>query len=912
MKSLCAGDALSTAVIHVSSESRPGDVRKQVACNGATHAIVFDDVHFRGIVSLREIGFSRSERIFADLIPSKPVCTVQNDALIDEVGKLIDAGVSDVLIVTAADERFLGIITQQSLLTALLRQSEARKDEGIKAAEERFRGLLESAPDAMLVVDRSGCVVQANKQAAAMFGFTPPDILGLVIEQLLPKNAAQNHARHRRTFFDNPAQRLMARGKELVARRKDGTEFPVAITLAPVAGDTGTSAIAAIRDMTDVKAAEESIRRARDFYLTLLDDFPLLVWRSGLDAQCNYFNRTWLNFTGRTVEQELGEGWVQGVHPDDANCCVTSYLAAFQARKEFTIEYRLRRADGEYRWIVDWGRPIYDLDGAFSGYIGAAQDITDRVRSEQKLRDSEERFRQLAQNIPEIFWVVNLGAGQGDDCTVAYVSPAYEKVWGMSCESLYRNSKSYLYPIHPDDLPHVAALTEKSRAGTPCEIEYRIARQGGDIRWILDRAFPIRDDSGRVHRLVGVASDITERKNAADALNESNRKLEAAMRELTRTQEQVVKQERLRAVGEMASGIAHDLNNSLSPVLGYAEIVAASPDLPERLRALVQMVQTAALDAAAVVQRLSDFYRPDALGTPATRVALTDLVRQIPLLTRPKWRDEAQKLGRKIEFHLDAGADIAVFGNSSELREVLANLVFNAVDAMPAGGTITLRLRDDGESAVIEVCDTGVGMTEDIARRCFEPFFSTKGPQGSGLGLSICHGIVERHGGRLDIDTRPGIGTTMRLRLPRAKACAAPLEHPPPAETHPALRRKLLYIDDDPRLRQLVGMLLQELGQEVELAGSGAEGLSLFHAKQYDAVITDWGMPDIDGREVTRIVKTLRPGMPVIMVSGWNAGALIEGNLPGFLPDETVSKPVTLDKLRAVLDRIPPIAGLSS
>lgn len=771
MKPLCARDALSDAIIDVSAELRPIDVHPQVVAKQATHAIVFDEGQFRGVVGFQQIDFSKSGRIFLDLIPPQPTSAVLEDALIGDVGPLIGTGASEVLVVTAPDGGFRGIVTQQSLLRALLRRSEIHSAKEQKAAAQKFQGLLDSAPDAMLVVDGQGRIVQANTQTAAMFGFELTELLSLPIERLLPARFGERHVEHLRHFFENPSRRPMGRGMELSGVRRDGEEFPIEISITPLEGDRQPLAIAAIRDIADRKKVEESVRRARDFYLTLLNDFPLPIWRSGPDAKCNYFNRTWLAFTGRALEQELGDGWAQGVHPDDVKLCLERYLDAFHARESFTLEYRLRRHDGEFRWLIDWGCPISELDGSFAGYIGAVQDIT-------------------------------------------------------------------------------------------------------------------------------------EPKSIGVALKESNRQLEAAMRELTQTQQQVVRQERMRAVGEMASGIAHDLNNSLSPVLGYAEMVAASPEFPERLRELVQMIQTSALDAAAVVQRLSDFYRTDGPGFAVAIIKLSELVRQIPALTRPKWRDEAQKTSRTIEFKVEVEDNVVVIGNPSELREVLVNLIFNAVDAIPVTGTITLRLRVEDETAVVEVDDTGIGMTEDAASRCFEPFFSTKGPLGNGLGLSVCHGIVERHRGRFEVETRLGVGTTMRFVLPLANDMGAQSTGQPTGRAFFPPRRKLLYIDDDPRLRGLVAVLLGELGQEVDVATGGAEGLSMFRVNQYDAIITDWGMPGIDGREVTRIIKQLRPGFPVIMVTGWGAGSPPDPSKIDIVPDKIVSKPITREKLHQALESL--------
>ncbi len=396
--------------------------------------------------------------------------------------------------------------------------------------------------------------------------------------------------------------------------------------------------------------------------------------------------------------------------------------------------------------------------------------------------------------------------------------------------------------------------------------------------------------------------DIIECEQAEEALWGSNRHLEQTLAELKQTQEQVIQQERLRALGQMASGVAHDLNNSLSPVLGYAEMIAAAPDVPEDLRKWAGFIETGARDAAIVVERLREFYRPrNPDETGHETVDLKELMAQIPELTRPKWRDEAQRTGRNIEFELDLEGEPLVNGVPAELREVLTNLVFNAVDAMPSGGAITLRLRGAAEFAVIEVTDTGLGMIDDVAGRCFEPFFTAKGSEGSGLGLSVCHGIVKRGGGRFEIDTQPGRGTTMRIFWPLAvqEQLARPEE--PMAGALPS--RKVLYIDDDPRLRQLVSTLLEQLGQQVDRADGGPTGLEMIRANDYDLVITDLGMPEIDGCEVTRIVKTDRPNMPVIMVTGWGAPsrqARVDGAVE---PDQIVSKPLTLSKLREALEK---------
>jgi signal transduction histidine kinase len=275
------------------------------------------------------------------------------------------------------------------------------------------------------------------------------------------------------------------------------------------------------------------------------------------------------------------------------------------------------------------------------------------------------------------------------------------------------------------------------------------------------------------------AAEAIENARLFDQVRGHAKQLQIAYGELQSAQEQIIQQERLRAVGQMASGVAHDLNNTLTPILGYTDLLLRDPQLPEGLRERVRWIHTAGQDAAAVVQRLQLFYRPPTPAELTQSVNLVQLVRQIPELTRPKWRDEAQHTGRTIEVELDLCDTAPVRGIAHELREVLTNMVLNAVDAMPSGGQITLRVRATDETVCAEVTDTGTGMTEEVRLHCFEPFFTTKGNTGTGLGLSVCHGIIQRHGGtiesiRLRGRARPSASTCrweVRPKLSRRWLC---------------------------------------------------------------------------------------------------------------------------------------------
>jgi signal transduction histidine kinase len=390
-------------------------------------------------------------------------------------------------------------------------------------------------------------------------------------------------------------------------------------------------------------------------------------------------------------------------------------------------------------------------------------------------------------------------------------------------------------------------------------------------------------------------NDITERHRSEAALQRSHRQLEETLAELKATQRQVLQQERLRAMGQMASGIAHDFNNSLSPIVGFAELLLRHPDLPkDTAHSYVQLINTAASDATAVIRRLRELYRERGESADDGPVNLRARIDEVVALTQPRWKNQALAQGVEIRVETDV-ADVPVIrGDAAAIREMLANLVFNAVDAMPRGGVITLRARVEEGEVLLEVSDTGSGMSEEIRQRCLEPFFSTKGQHGTGLGLSLVHATIERHGGTLRVESEPGHGSRFIARLPlHSRAAATGTAAGPPDDSRPL---HILVVEDDALARQSVIAQLGSLGHTVESATNGVEGLSRFRAGRFDLVITDRAMPEMGGDQLAATVAQAAPGTPLIMLTGF--GDLMDAKRERPVGVTAVmSKPVTLDAL---------------
>lgn len=391
-----------------------------------------------------------------------------------------------------------------------------------------------------------------------------------------------------------------------------------------------------------------------------------------------------------------------------------------------------------------------------------------------------------------------------------------------------------------------------------------------------------------------------------DRVTLRTRELQSSNEALRQAQQALIQQERLRALGQMASGIAHDINNAISPVALYTEsLLEHETNLSSRARDSLVTIQRAIDDVAQTVSRMREFYRPTEAEAHLTDVALNALVQQVVNLTRARWSDLPQRRGIMIELKTRLAADLPVIrGAENEIRDALTNLVFNSVDAMPSGGTIEVSTHASGNLVQLEVRDTGIGMDEETRRRCLEPFFTTKGKRGTGLGLAMVYGMAQRHEATVVVESQRGVGTTIRLAFP-AYVQSRPSSVKFTAEPRPSRALRILLIDDDPALILSLRTTLENDGHFVTAAEGGQAGIDAFQnalreSAPFDVVITDLGMPYIDGRQVIASVRATSPRTPIILLTGWGQQMNGEREPPPQV-DRLLAKPPRLRELRAAL-----------
>jgi two-component system, cell cycle sensor histidine kinase and response regulator CckA len=480
---------------------------------------------------------------------------------------------------------------------------------------------------------------------------------------------------------------------------------------------------------------------------------------------------------------------------------------------------------------------------------------TARRATEEALRRSEERFREMAGRIDDVFYTTELATGR-----LLFVSPAYEKIWGRKSEELYVQPAQWTIAIVPEDRVAALAAREQLAHGKEYRIEYRIRRPDGELRWIEERSFPVREPSGEVSRAVGVAIDITRR-----------RQLEA----------QLLQAQKMEAVGQLAGGVAHDFNNLLTVVIGYARLLLDRGTMPADSTTPLTQIFNAGTRAANLTRQLLVF----SSNQPVNRVALdlNEVVREISVMLR-------RVIGEHIKLDVALHADeCPVEADGGMIEQVLMNLAVNARDAMQGGGTLTIKTShltlDEsaargrpgaraGEFVCVAVSDSGCGIAPEILQKVFEPFFTTKKEgHGTGLGLSMVFGIVKQHQGWIELESTVGAGTCFRIVLPavpRTDIVPARKTVKPAAVTGGA--ETMLLVEDDPSVREFAVAVLSGQGYRVLQACSGVDALEVWkwHAPRISLVFSDLVLPDgMGGAELAAKLRKEKPTLRVVLTSGY-------------------------------------------
>jgi PAS domain S-box-containing protein len=608
-----------------------------------------------------------------------------------------------------------------------------RAEEEAKRSQLLYKTMMENFPNGTISLFNKDLIrTIIGGQELTRQNISLGDVINKPIEMLLPETDYEQYLDYYRDVFKGNSATFEVPFEERT----------YLISVLPIKNENGEiiSGMSISQNISHLKNYEKKITESRDFYLTLFEEFPSLIWRAGTDGAYNYFNRRWLKFTGKPMEQEIGEGWRKGIHEDDLFKYTGHYNESFSKRAPFEVEYRLKRHDGEYRWMLDYGTPYYDPDNNFAGYIGTSYDITERKTADDRLKRSEALLSQAQEIAHTGSWEWNTEAN------VLTWSDELYRIFGLDPQKEPITYEQYVSMLHPDTRDMVLnTIQEAYKSGGSYDFEHKIIRPTGEVRILHGQGRVVTNEAGIVTRLFGVAHDITERKMAEEQLKEANRKL--------------LHSEKLAALGRFSSNISHEIRNPLANISASAQLIMSKfkPEAP--LATYLDIIMRNSTTASRIIKELLDFASPRELLLEMNDIF--EVINEACELVSPR----CQQSRVSLNFINEAGNIPPILMNQEKLQEALLNFLSNAIDAMPLGGKLDLVLRRADNLVELDITDTGYGIPPENIEKIFEPFFTTK-ENGTGLGVSLAHQIIQNHNGRLDIESKVGEGTTIKIKLP--------------------------------------------------------------------------------------------------------------------------------------------------
>ncbi|MCW5834624.1 MAG: PAS domain-containing protein [Labilithrix sp.] len=632
----------------------------------------------------------------------------------------------------------------------------------------------------------------------------------------------------------------------------------------------------AMTDITEVKVAQQALAESASFYRQTLESIPGMSFTNTPDGACDYVSRQWVEFTGVEAAAQHGDGWLSVLHPDDRRRAFEAWRSAVDGRGQYDLEYRVRRHDGEYEWFKVRGRAIRDTSGKVARWHGTAVNVNDLKQTEAALRESEERFRTLADNMSQLAWMAD---PRGN---VFWYSKRWFDFTGTTPEEMAGWGWTRVH--HPDHVDRVKEhLGRAWVAGEPWEDTFPLRGKDGTYRWFLARAIPIRDAGGDVVRWLGTNTDITEQRAAEEALRDADRRKD-----------------------EFLATLAHELRNPLAPIRSGLEVLSRARDEDTRRHA-VETIERQLGHMVRLVDDLLDVARISRgqVELQHARVTLDDVIETAVETSRPSIERGRHELTISVP-----GETLWIDGDLTRLAQVVANLLDNAAKYTPEGGHITLEARADRGDVVIRVTDTGIGIDAATLPRVFELF--TRGASGGarsagglGIGLSLVRKLVEMHGGTVSAESRgAGLGATFELRLPRAEQAPELEERESERAVTGAAPRRVLVVDDNVDAAEMLSMMLELRGHETRTAHDGPAALTAATEWTPEVVFLDIGLPGMDGYEVARRLRAdpAFAGTVLVARTGWGSADDKRRAREAGL-DVHLTKPVDVTDVDAVVAR---------
>jgi PAS domain S-box-containing protein len=733
-------------------------------------------------------------------------------------------------------------------------------DDALRQGVEQFRSAFTFAAIGMALVAPDGRFLQVNDSLCELVGYTSDELISRTFQDITHPDDLEADLEYVRQMLDGEIRAYQLEKRYV---HKDGHIVWVLLSVSLVRAPDGTPVhfISQIQDITERKRTQEAIARSEARLAEAQQIARIGSWEWNVEANVVTWSDELYRIFGveRGAEELTYERYLEHLTAEDREAVALAVARSVETGAPFVVEHKVVLPDGTTRWVQGRGA-VTQEEGRTVSMRGTAQDITERKAVEDQLAAAELRYRTLIEQLPLVTYIRPLDWAAAN----LYVSPQVEDMLGYSADAWRTNPDLPSQIIHPDDRDAVvAAGGHVRRTGEPTRQEYRYIAPDGDVVWVQDETYVVRDERGKPQSVQGYLIDITERKRAEE--------------ERDRLRDELHHAQRLDALGRLAGGVAHDFNNVLTAIRGYGELLYDDLEESSPSREAARQIVRAAEQASALPRQLLAFGRKQVLEPRL--VDLDEIVGNSTELLRRVVRESVEIVAVR------SSEPVHVRADPGQIEQVLLNLAVNARDAMPNGGTITIETRvavvsdevarergvASGRFAVLSVTDTGHGMDAQTKSRAFEPFFTTKRPgEGSGLGLASVYGTVVQSGGLVEVQSEPGEGSRFEVYLPHVDAPAGrPDLHADLATSSAPVT--VLLVEDEDAVRESAAMRLERAGYRVLTASSGTEALDTWCRRDdIGVVLTDIMMPGMGGRELADRILHLAPETPIVLMSGYS------------------------------------------
>mgnify|MGYP000220374555 CR=1 FL=1 len=749
----------------------------------------------------------------------------------------------------------------------------------LNKSQDEYINLYDFAPVGYLTISEKGLILRANLKFASMLCMERGSLIKKPLSRFLTRESSDKYY----IFFRRALEAKEHETCEVEMIKRDGTAFYAQLECGIEQEEDVNlkQCRITISDITKRKKAEVKLHESEKQTRMWLENSPVCTKIVDLDFNLKYMSAAGIKALKiDDVTKLYGKPYPFDFFPESYCDSMTKNLKKVKETGGIiTEEAPTSDIEGNELWFQATLLPVKDVEGRIVFIMIVSVDINERKRAMQELELSDLRLNMVGKASGVVVWDWNLITDELE------WSDTYYDSFGYSKEDTNPTIKSWTSFIHPDDVVDTFEGIRKviNSGKNKWEAEYRFKRKDGSYAFTLDWGTVLHDEKGKSVRMIGVMLDITERKHMEESLRQS---------------------EKMKSIGTITAGISHEFNNILNIISGNVQLLQMDYKDHHQLMNSLHDIEKSIDDGVSITDRMRDFTHPDTYADSFAPADINTLIEKAVKFTMPRWRSMAQVKGLDYNVDMEGMENVSsALCNPNEIEEVFIDIINNALDAMPDGGTLSFRTWSKDDTVFASITDTGKGMIEDVKKNIFDPFFTTRRPEGTGLGLSASYTKMVKHGGKIEVDSEVGKGSTFTLQFPATNKKGNLITAPDTKQEIVEKSLSILVVDDEDAIRDILNKFLSKEGHNVKTVDNGADAINMIEGEWFDLVLTDLSMPNVNGYEVITAINKLDKRPKLCLMTGWNEDLKLVADESGKV-DFIFRKPFKLPELAKQINNL--------